>query len=103
MLKTTDEDWGPIQTCKSGPKVAVLHGQNHSEGWNPHRLDILVQITLFCMHKTTGDVWDSIEICYSGSKVAVYACTKPQMRAGTQYILDISGANHAVLHAQKDR
>ena len=48
MHKTTGEVWnpygakhavmcaqnrrrglGPIQTCKSGPKVAVLHAQNH--------------------------------------------------------------------------
>ena len=28
------------------------------EGWDPKRLVILMQITLFCMHKTTGEVWD---------------------------------------------
>ena len=51
---------GPIQTFKSGPKDTVLHEEkNTDEGWNPPRLDILVQITLFCMHKTTGYVWDS--------------------------------------------
>ena len=33
--------------------------KNTDEGWNPYRLVILVQITLFCMHKTTGYVWDS--------------------------------------------
>ena len=26
---------GPIQTCKSGPKVAVLHVQNHRWGLEP--------------------------------------------------------------------
>ena len=29
------------------------------EGWNPYRLVILVQITLFCMHNTTGKVLDT--------------------------------------------
>ena len=28
------------------------------EGWDPWRLEILVLITLFCMHETTGEVWD---------------------------------------------
>ena len=49
-----------MQTCKSGPKDAVLREKkNTDEGWNPYRLVILVQITLFYMHKTTGYVWDS--------------------------------------------
>ena len=53
--------WGlaPLQTCKCGPKVAVLlFFLNTDEGWNPYRLVILVQITLFYMHKTAGEVWD---------------------------------------------
>ena len=32
---------------------------NTYEVWNPYRLVILVQITLFCLHKRTGYVWDS--------------------------------------------
>ena len=28
------------------------------ECWNTYRLDILVQIKLFCMQKRTGKVWD---------------------------------------------
>ena len=47
-----------MQTCKSGPKVAVCMYQTRDEGWNPYRLVILVQITLFCMHKRTDEVWD---------------------------------------------
>ena len=49
-------DLGPIQTSKSGHKVAVLPGKNTDECWNPYRLVILVQITLFYKHKTTGYV-----------------------------------------------
>ena len=39
-------------------------------GGNPYRLDILVQITLFCMHKRTGEDWDPYRTCNSGPKVA---------------------------------
>ena len=49
---------GPIETCNSGPKVAVLIAQTENEGWDPHRLVILMLITLFFMHKSTGEVWD---------------------------------------------
>ena len=49
---------GTIETFNSGPKVAVLHAKATNEGWDPWRLEILVLITLFCMHKTTGEVWD---------------------------------------------
>ena len=83
-----------MQTCKSGHKVAVLHGKKTDEGWNSYRLVILVQITLFCMQKrqvvsrTHSDVlfrsirrcfasqnhrWDlgPTETCNSSPKVAV--------------------------------
>ena len=49
---------GPIETCYSDPKLAVLHAKTTDEGWNPLRLVILVLITLFCFHKITGEVWD---------------------------------------------
>ena len=49
---------GPIETCNSDPKVAVLHAKTTDEGWDQWRLVFLVLITLFCMHKTTGDIWD---------------------------------------------
>ena len=26
---------GPIETCNSDPKVAVLHAKNTDEGWDP--------------------------------------------------------------------
>ena len=47
-----------MQTCNSGPNVAVLHLKITDEGWDPERLVILMLITLFCMHQTTGEVWD---------------------------------------------
>ena len=28
-------DLGPIETCNSDPKVAVLPGKTSDEGWNP--------------------------------------------------------------------
>ena len=49
---------GPIETCYSGPKLAVLHEKTTDESRNPLRLVILVLITLFCIHKITGEVWD---------------------------------------------
>ena len=49
---------GPIETCNSDPKEAVLHANTTDEGWNPKRLVILMLITLFGMHKTTGVVWN---------------------------------------------
>ena len=49
---------GPIQTCSSGPKVAVLHAKTSSEVCEPQRLLIPVLKLLFCMNKTTGDGWN---------------------------------------------
>ena len=49
---------GPIETCYSGPKVAVLHAKTTDEGWAIRRLGILVLGTLFCMQKSTDEVWD---------------------------------------------
>ena len=49
---------GPIDTCNSGPKVAVLHAETTDEGWDPSRLVILILSTLFSMHKSTGEVWE---------------------------------------------
>ena len=47
---------GPIETCNSDPKEAVLHANTTDEGWNPKRLVILMLIALFYMHKTKADV-----------------------------------------------
>ena len=49
---------GPIETCNSDPKDAVLHAKTTDEGWDPQRLVILMLITLFGMRKTTAVVWD---------------------------------------------
>ena len=58
MHKTAAEVLGPIETCNSDPKVAVLHVKSTDEGRDPERLAILLLITLFCMHKMTGELWD---------------------------------------------
>ena len=47
---------GPIETCISHPKCAVLHAKTTDEGWDPWRLVILVLIALFRLHKSTGEV-----------------------------------------------
>ena len=80
--------------------------KNTDEGWNPYRLVILLQITLFCMHKTTGYVWDPLRLVFqelitaicmdktSGEvwvqyrlvillQKALFWTQKPQRRAGT--------------------
>ena len=49
---------GPIETCNSYPKDAVLHAKTTDEGWDAHRLVILMLIALFYMHKTAAEVWD---------------------------------------------
>ena len=40
---------GPIETCNSDPKVAVLHAKTTDEGWVPNRLALLMLKSLFCM------------------------------------------------------
>ena len=63
---------GPIQTCKSGPNVAVLHANNNRWGLGPIETSNSVKlITLSCMHKTTGHGLGPIQTCKSGPKVAV--------------------------------
>ena len=62
---------GPIETCNSDPKVAVLNAKTTDEGWDQLRIVILLLIKLFCMHKTTGEVWDPLETINSGHNVAV--------------------------------
>ena len=41
---------GPIETCNSDPKVAVLQAKTADEGLHQLRLVILMLITLFCKH-----------------------------------------------------
>ena len=73
---------GPIQTCKSGPKVSVLHAKkNTDEGWDPQRLVFLMLIRLVCMHKTTGEVWDPWRLVIL-LQWSLFCMQNPQMRAG---------------------
>ena len=49
---------GPIETCYSGPEVAVLHAKTTGVVLDPRRLVILVLKSLFYMHNTTGESWN---------------------------------------------
>ena len=49
---------GPIETCYSGPEVAVLHAKSTGGVVDPQSLVILALKSLFCMHKTIGEGWD---------------------------------------------
>ena len=96
----------PIETCYSGPEVAVLHAKTTGgdwdlqrlvflvikslfcmqkttgEGWNPYSLDTLVLITLLCVLKTTDHVGDPYKLISFVLK-SLFCMQKPQMRAGT--------------------
>ena len=47
---------GPIETCYSGPKIALLHPKTTDQGWDPLKLVIQKLGTLFCLHKISGEV-----------------------------------------------
>ena len=51
VLHEQNDKWGlgPIETCNSAPKVAVLQAKNSDEGWDPYSLFILVLSTLLCV------------------------------------------------------
>ena len=49
---------GPIETCYSGPEVAVLHGKSTGGVLDRQGLVILVVKPLYCMYKTTGEGWN---------------------------------------------
>ena len=60
VLLRQNDRWslGPIETCNSDPKVAVLPVKTSDAGRDPLRLAILVLKALFWMQKTIGEVWD---------------------------------------------
>ena len=79
---------GPIQTCKSCHKVAVLHEKKHTdEGWNQYSLLILELSTMLCVLKTTDEVWDPYRHVSLVLK-SLFASKKRKMRAGTH--IDLS-------------
>ena len=49
---------GPIETCYSGPEVAVLHGKSTGGVLDRQGFVILVLKPLYCMYKTTGESWN---------------------------------------------
>ena len=73
---------GPIESCNSDPKGAVVHVKTTDEDWDPWRLVIVVLIALFRLHKSTGEVWDPQRLVFLIQK-SLFCMQKPQMRAGT--------------------
>ena len=62
---------GPVQTCKSGPKVVVLHAQNHRWGLGP--IETSNSGANPAVLHAQNDRWclGPLEICYSDPKYAV--------------------------------
>ena len=79
---------GPIETCISGPKVAVLYPKTTREGWDPWRLVILMLSTLFCKQKITGEVWDPQRLVILVLK-SLFCIHKTTGDGGNQYSLFI--------------
>ena len=52
----------PIETCYSGPEVAVLHAKTTGGVMDLQRLVILVLKSLFCMHKAPGEGWNQYSL-----------------------------------------
>ena len=97
---------GPIETCYSGPEVAVLDAKTTGVVFDRQRFEILVLKSLFCIHKTTGEgcnqysllifvlstqlcvlkttdeVWDPWRLVILVQN-ALFCKQKTQMRAGT--------------------
>ena len=62
---------GPMQTCKSGPIIAVLHEKKQlNEGWNPYRRHSGANHAVFHAQNDRSCL-GPIETCYSGPIVAV--------------------------------
>ena len=84
-LAHAQNDWsclGHIETCYSGPEVAVLYAKTSDEVWDPYRLVSLVLNTLICMHKTAGEVWYTQRLWILVQK-SLFCMQKPQMSDGT--------------------
>ena len=73
---------GPIQTCKSGPKVAVLHVQNHRWGMEPIETSNsgANHAGLYAQNDKWGLV--PIETCMLVNKT-LFCIQKQQMKAGS--------------------
>ena len=72
---------GPIETCYSGPEVAVLLAKTTGGVLDPQRFVVLIQKSLFSMHKTTGEGWNPYRLFILVQSTR-YVCSKPQMRSG---------------------
>ena len=72
------------------------------EGWNPYRLVIREQITLFCMHKTTGEGWNQYSFFSSCANHAVMSAQNNRLGLGPIQTC-MSGPKVDVLHVQNHR
>ena len=89
---------GPIQTCKSGPKVAVLHIKNTQMRAGTHiDLSFWRKTRCFASKNHTWGLGRNFS-----PKVAVLNTQNYRWRLEPIETSN-SGANHAVLHAQNDR
>ena len=58
MHKTTDEVLGPIETCNSGAKVAVLNAKKTRSGLGPIETCISGPKVAVLHAKATNECWD---------------------------------------------
>ena len=91
-----------METCYSGPEVAVLHVKTTGEGWNQYRLFILVLSTLLCVLKTTDEVWDPYRLVCLVLK-SLFFMHKTTEKGRRPIETSISDAMHAVLRAEDHR
>ena len=68
---------GSMETCYSGPEVAVLHAKTSGVVFDRQRLEILALKSLFFMHKSTGEGWNqySLFILVLSTKLCVLKTT----------------------------
>ena len=52
----------PIETCYSGPEVAVLNAKTTGEAFDRQGLVNIALKSLFCMHKTRGEGWNQYSL-----------------------------------------
>ena len=89
---------GPIETCYSGPEVAVLHAKTTGGVLDPQRLVILVLKSLFACTKQQMRAGTHVNLIF-WCKLRCFACTKRQVRCGT-HADSYTGPKVSVLQAK---
>ena len=76
---------GPIQTCKSGPKVAVLRVQNHR--WGLELIETSISGDNHAGLYAQNDRWGLVPIdTFMLVHKSLFCIQKPQVRAGTNIV-----------------